>query len=245
MDRGLTQSSDGRAPDSVPWGVGQALAVLIGLQLLVMLGGLLLGVLDGGLATQMIYTAVADAAVLGLLLLFAFMRCGEWNGVLRKLGLVRPARGVAAEVGKVTIAGLVAYGALVMGKARMLDALGRDEFPLQRISRAILESDSSFGVLCAVTVAVIVAPVVEELLFRGLLYLPLRSRTGILPAAVLVAGIFALFHSYPWGLPDLVLLSLIFTGLFEASGSLLVPMAAHGLFNGLSILLLRIGSGGV
>jgi membrane protease YdiL (CAAX protease family) len=90
------------------------------------------------------------------------------------------------------------------------------------------------------------APIVEEIMFRGVLYRHLREATGLwrYGASVLLSGLvtgflFAVVH--PQGLvavPVLMGLSLGFTLTREWRGSLLPSMVAHGLHNFLVILLL-------
>lgn len=230
-----------RAPGSVPWGIGQAVLLLLACQFL-MAGGVLLGLSRGGLSGQMLYAAAADAVVFGLLLAFAAMRSGGPKDAMRHLGLVGPASGTGGKAFKLAAVALLVYGAVVFGKLRLVEALGLEELPLQQVSRAVMQTDSTFDLACATVVVVVLAPLMEETLFRSVLYLPLRSRLGILPAALIVALVFAAFHGYLWGVVDLVLLSLIFTAFFEVTGSLPVAMAAHGLFNGVSMLLLRLAS---
>src|SRR5262249_45088953 len=55
-------------------------------------------------------------------------------------------------------------------------------------------SRSAFLIDCVS--AVVWAPILEELIFRGLLYGTLRTRLGVWPAAVGSALIFALPHGY-------------------------------------------------
>ena len=71
-------------------------------------------------------------------------------------------------------------------------------------------------------------PVLEEIGFRGLLYVTLRSRLAPLPAALISAGVFAGLH--PYSLP--AFLAVFWSGLiwalaFERLRSLLPIMIAH------------------
>ena len=90
----------------------------------------------------------------------------------------------------------------------------------------------SFPTLCCVAVPLCVAvPVVEELLFRGLLQ---GGGRGLLPL-VLSAAVFALAHGV-----NVFLLPLFWTGLVlglvaRQSGSLLPGMILHALFNAVNL----------
>lgn len=93
--------------------------------------------------------------------------------------------------------------------------------------------DSVFALVAAGFLVCVVAPVAEELFFRGFLYGGLRKR-GV-PIAVLVSGaIFGLAHvaSSPVGLlVPLAVLGMIFALLYERTGSLYPAIAMHALNN--------------
>ena len=90
-------------------------------------------------------------------------------------------------------------------------------------------------------VACILAPIVEETMFRGVLYRNLREMTNrrgftfsFLVSGLLASFIFAVIH--PQGLifvPLLMSLALGFSILREWRGSLIAPMIAHAIQNGL------------
>ena len=86
-------------------------------------------------------------------------------------------------------------------------------------------------VLLAAGTAVVVAPVAEEFLFRGYFYGVLKRHVGLLPALLFTAVLFAAVHtSVPVFLP-LFVFAVCLTLAYEATGSLLVPILMHALFN--------------
>jgi membrane protease YdiL (CAAX protease family) len=87
-----------------------------------------------------------------------------------------------------------------------------------------------------VLVGAIAAPVAEEVVFRGCLYGVLRQWWGRFAALVASSAAFALIHAHPASLPALFLLAAALVLLYEATGSLWAPIAAHALFNGLNII---------
>jgi membrane protease YdiL (CAAX protease family) len=102
-------------------------------------------------------------------------------------------------------------------------------------------------VLTFLTVAVL-APVFEELVFRGFL-LPwldqrLRPRLGLTAgrgAAIALSGFsFALIHLQPGGLPVLAALGMVLGLAFARTGNLLTAILVHGLWNGGVFLMLRL-----
>jgi membrane protease YdiL (CAAX protease family) len=89
---------------------------------------------------------------------------------------------------------------------------------------------------------VVFAPVLEELVFRGLLYGTLRRRLAWPVAAVLSAGVFALAHGYgAAGFGSVFVSGLLWSVAYEKTGSLWPSTAAHVLNNvaaALTVLLL-------
>jgi membrane protease YdiL (CAAX protease family) len=86
---------------------------------------------------------------------------------------------------------------------------------------------------------VVVAPVGEEVMFRGFLQRGwVRSRRGALPAIVIISAIWASLHTqYDWyGMVQIFELGLLFGWVRQWSGSTLLTMLLHALANGLSSL---------
>ncbi len=81
--------------------------------------------------------------------------------------------------------------------------------------------------------AVLIAPLAEELFFRGLVQTMLRSVLKKPWAAVVLTGLlFGLAHSQqPQVVPALAILGMILGAAYERTGSLTAPMTIHILFN--------------
>lgn len=95
---------------------------------------------------------------------------------------------------------------------------------------------------------VVVAPIAEELLFRGFFFTGFRSYIGPLPAAVLSALLFSLAHTFPIFFPfslnlhpsqalGAFLVGLVFAGMRHDSDSIFPSMIAHATWNMLVILV--------
>ena len=90
-------------------------------------------------------------------------------------------------------------------------------------------------------VAVVAAPIVEETMFRGVLYRHLRdasARMGIVLSIVLSTFIntfvFAVIHPQGWvAMPALMALACGFTLMREWRGTVVPSMIIHGISNGL------------
>jgi membrane protease YdiL (CAAX protease family) len=90
--------------------------------------------------------------------------------------------------------------------------------------------------ICAVLV--VLAPIAEEILFRGVLFRFLRGRLTFLPAACLSAVPCAVLHLSPMELPWLMAMGLVYAYLAEQSRSLYPGMVLHCLTNGLATIAL-------
>jgi membrane protease YdiL (CAAX protease family) len=86
--------------------------------------------------------------------------------------------------------------------------------------------------------AVAIAPVTEEFLFRFFLYGVLKRYFGRFFGIVANALLFAAVHTHLPSFLPLFVLGSCFTIAYEWSGSILVPMTMHALFNSLSLALL-------
>ncbi|WP_158807455.1 CPBP family intramembrane glutamic endopeptidase [Beijerinckia sp. L45] len=92
-------------------------------------------------------------------------------------------------------------------------------------------------------VAVIAAPLTEELMFRGWLYTGLRAKLSIWPSLVLSSILFALAH---WESTHLYALVVFPVGMAlgfirERAGSLKASMSFHAMYNGIALVMLCFG----
>jgi membrane protease YdiL (CAAX protease family) len=92
--------------------------------------------------------------------------------------------------------------------------------------------------LAALVLAVVVlAPLAEEALFRGLLYGGLRSRLGTVLAAVVSAAVFGAAHMNASLFLPLGVAGLLLALVYERSRSLWPSTVAHATLNGLAVLM--------
>ena len=86
--------------------------------------------------------------------------------------------------------------------------------------------------------AVVIAPVAEEFIFRGVLY-PFVKQLGYPRFAWIgVNFLFALIHMDAAALVPLFVLALALTWLYERTDNLLAPITAHSLFNAANLVVL-------
>ncbi len=86
--------------------------------------------------------------------------------------------------------------------------------------------------------AVIMAPVAEEVIFRGYFYGVIRSYGGRLPALLTSSLLFAAIHVHLPSLLGLGILAIILCLVYERTGSLWASMTMHAAFNASTIVVL-------
>lgn len=86
--------------------------------------------------------------------------------------------------------------------------------------------------------AIAIAPVAEEFLFRFFLYGVLKRYFGQAFGIIANALLFAVVHTHLPSLVPLFVLGICFSIAYEWSGSILVSMTMHSLFNSLSLTVL-------
>jgi len=98
----------------------------------------------------------------------------------------------------------------------------------------------TFGLVIAGLMVVVVAPVVEEIFFRGFFYRALRTRLGALSAAAIDGVVFGSIHFQFDGadglliLPPLMLLGFVYCLVYEKTGSLFPVIGLHAFNNALA-----------
>lgn len=86
---------------------------------------------------------------------------------------------------------------------------------------------------------VVLVPVAEEFIFRGMLFPFIKQRGWPITAWVGVSLFFALIHGDPAIFISLFVLSLALTWLYEITDNLLAPIFAHALFNAAGLIFLH------
>ena len=109
----------------------------------------------------------------------------------------------------------------------------------QKVVQEIQKGDFSwFQQVYLALVTLIAAPMVEEMLFRGILY-PTIKRAGYPKIALWSTAIlFSLTHQHAPSFLSLVFFALILTLLYEETGNLLAPILAHSCFNAVNFVML-------
>jgi membrane protease YdiL (CAAX protease family) len=104
---------------------------------------------------------------------------------------------------------------------------------------------SVVGSVVTVIYAVVVAPIHEELFFRGILYRSVRDRYGLVPGLLATGVAFGLIHYLPGAWQDtLLLMGVMFVNgmalawWYERRGTIVSSIVAHMVFNVIGIVLI-------
>ena len=98
------------------------------------------------------------------------------------------------------------------------------------------------GFLIQLLTAGIVAPIVEELIFRGLVYRRTKKKTGTIAAAILSAALFGVFHGNWVQAPYAFIIGIVAVFVYEKFKSIVAPIMLHMSANILSVLIMTLAS---
>ena len=169
--------------------------------------------------------------------LIAGMGWPLWRGMTRtlwtdSLGLHWGA-GIWREIGAGILGWLAGLPLLILG---MIAASWIIKYTGEYPSHPIIEvfAGNGWAKFGAVLLAVVWAPISEEIMFRGLLFPGLSAWLRWLLGAASGAFVFAVIHPQGWaGVPAIMALAGVFSLLRLWRQSLIAPMAAHALNNGI------------
>lgn len=98
------------------------------------------------------------------------------------------------------------------------------------------------GGVLFVLIAVVFAPLFEEVFFRGFVHRGLRNSWGWWPAALTSATLFSLVHFQITVFVPIFVLGVGLAWVYERTGSLWTSIAMHAVFNGLAVLAWALGA---
>lgn len=229
--------------------------MVMGMGVGILVIGRLTPVDDEGVPVYESATQQAGVILLGQLIvygppvLFVMWRAAMAREGWRRVGL-RPAHPVSdiAAGAAATVLALPIVLCTVLFGAAVRFALGET---IETVGHPMLEnllaSDALGATVMLAASAILVAPIVEEILYRGLLQtslltaMPGRRWTVV----TLAAAAFALQHVGlpPHTLPGLFILGIFLGWLYERTGSLLAPIVLHMGFNAVNFGMVLLMSG--
>lgn len=215
-----------------PWGVWAGLELVGAWLVLSLVLQLLASLILGFVLAQ---SRIAFAATVLASYLMASVVALAWFAIAvtpRGSGL-RTVGWRSAGVDTAIINGIGAYAAalpVVVGTALVLARLVPAP-PVNPVMAELIRAQEWAGRAVFLVLLCVVAPVVEETVFRGGLYGGMRKRWSVPAAAIASAAIFAAVHLNWASFVPVMALGVALCVVYERTGSLLPSMVAHGLFN--------------
>lgn len=203
------------------------------------------GLLEEDAATIWATLASGMLLQLGMLVSFLYVRKHFSGQALLVLSPRPRSAGKAAFLGLITF--LAAYPLIVLVNliwtffTSLLRSLGL-EIPMdpQPVVGLLLERDEFWIWPMVFVLAVIIAPVVEELVFRAGIFRFLQGRFSMTAAVLISSVLFGLVHGHFMSLPGLTMVGVALAIAYHRTGDIRVPIIFHALFNFNSLLLLRL-----
>ncbi len=115
--------------------------------------------------------------------------------------------------------------------------------PKQELVEILQESDSTLFLVAVLFVAVVLAPISEELVFRRGIYRFLKGRIPPILALTVSSLMFAAIHFNIQSFLALFALGMLFGRAYERTGSISTPILFHSCFNLLAIVTITFASG--
>jgi len=142
--------------------------------------------------------------------------------------------GFGAALGRGLLYLAAAYPLLMLVQAMVFGATDGELSP-QEVVQFLQDAEAPRDRFAVVVLAVAVAPVAEEMIFRGYLYAVGKRYLGTVLSLVLSSLLFAVLHGHAASIPALFTLAMCLGLAYEKSGSLIVPMIMHAVFNAISV----------
>lgn len=232
-----------------PWSFRELLAV-VGLGVAIAVGAIILALIGRGALPASVVDALSTETgqvVLGGSVFYLSLGAATWLLIVRRKRLPWSSLGFVPVKPRILITmipaglGLLILNALLLAPVSFLLGLGSEERAEEQ--QASFSPDGSgflaLEFLGLFFLLAIVAPLIEELLFRGLLYGYLRGRAGVVLSVLVSALVFAVLHVV---IPPLFVMGAILAILAERNRSLWPSIALHASNNGLIVVILAIGS---
>ncbi len=148
---------------------------------------------------------------------------------------------VLKVLGVATVSMVVAYPVIYLVMQGMNLFVFRDNFgelETQEVVQLFAETNDLGLKLTLILSTCLVAPLVEETLFRGYFYPVIKRFTDRSFSALFTSAVFAVVHMNVLSMGPLLGLALCFTIAYEVTGCLWVPIAMHAIFNTVNVTLI-------
>ena len=137
-------------------------------------------------------------------------------------------------VGLLVVPLTLAMGQISTELIRAVQLPAEEQMAVKVIEKAVEPAKRVWFMLAAV----VLVPMAEETLFRGIMYPFLKEHIGIWAAVAITSTLFAAIHVNVVIFIPLVFLAFVLTWLYERTDSLLTPILTHAVFNGTNLIML-------
>ncbi|MCE5315109.1 MAG: CPBP family intramembrane glutamic endopeptidase [Armatimonadota bacterium] len=186
---------------------------------------------------QMLAVLAACALGLGSLALMA----GDSEDILQKIGMRTMPLKMALKWGVGTyLSALPFFGAAIVVSALLDKTVFKNISTPEHPLTPYFAGGDMASFLLVLALGMVIAPLVEEVFFRGVLYSALRGGMRVWGAAVVSAIVFAVGHPLPDFFLPIFVLGVVFALAREKTGSVVPSMIAHGIHNGVVIVFARL-----
>jgi membrane protease YdiL (CAAX protease family) len=115
-----------------------------------------------------------------------------------------------------------------------------NDLRVQDVYKTLIETNSVLPTSLILIRVVIVTPIVEEIIFRGLMYKALKNSIGKFFGSATVALIFALLHWNVRAFLPMFVLSVCLARIYERDSDIAEPIIVHATFNGINAVLAKV-----
>jgi uncharacterized protein len=139
--------------------------------------------------------------------------------------------------------GIASQFILVTAVTYPLTRIFPDAFSVEEVekrARDLVDSASGGWMLALLLIVVVGAPVIEEIVYRGLLQQGLERSIHPKAALILTAVIFAAIHMQPVEFPGLFVFALVLGWAYQRTQRLGLPIVAHMAFNASGVLVVTL-----
>ncbi|MBK1790992.1 CPBP family intramembrane glutamic endopeptidase [Persicirhabdus sediminis] len=123
----------------------------------------------------------------------------------------------------------------VTGYHLWISKLLGEENMQQDVVKMLRESEDPKLLIAMAIGATVIAPICEEIVFRGYIYASIKRFSDRYFAAILSSLIFAFVHLHVAPLLPLTVLAIILCIAYERSGSIWAPIGIHAIFNSITV----------
>lgn len=231
---GAPPPPSGNPGPGATWGPGRVGLGIVALLILSVIEVAIVSIFDpslDSLAARLVAQGLLAATLVGIALVVASDRRGglipAWT-----LGLRKPLRSPYA----LAVGAYIAYIAFALVWSALIHPHQRD------ITRDLGVGHGDLGTVIAGFLIVVVAPISEEIFFRGFIFGGFRRSIGFFGAALGSAAIFGIFHftgaSSLGVVPQLAFLGFALCFVYERTGSIYPTIAMHMLNNAFAFAVL-------